>query len=396
MKVWKKFLALGLTAGLLLSSVSISAAAEEASMAAGSESEVGADADFSAEESEDTVDEKTVKEAVEEEGVPAFPEELSTEEITENSEEEDLGLEEEDSSDLEEEYALLGELIESNATEEELLGALTPNMINGEWKGIMQAGTWNISGSGEVTNYKVVNDNVTLNITGCNKSGSFNGIMTKKDWTGTYKIRISGNYNFSTGALSLEEKSVISKPSGWTYHCSGYTFEMEPDRMMMRADWHSDNDPIASRIKTNHLYKTDFTTGKNQKMKRLYSPSSGEHFYTSNDIEVYNLRKIGWKYEGIGWIAPNRGDMVYRMYNSVAGEHHYTRNFGELDSLSNAGWSFEGIGWFSDPSQRKPLYREYNPNAYANNHNYTTSKKEHNWLISLGWKNEGIAWYGLK
>ena len=136
-----------------------------------------------------------------------------------------------------------------------------------------------------------------------------------------------------------------------------------------------------------------------QSMYRLYNPNSGEHFYTSDVSEKNHLVSLGWRYEGIGWIAPKTSDYpVYRLYNAYGGEHHYTMDKAEKNYLVNLGWNDEGIGWYSaDPkdSSNIPLLREYNPNAFANNHNYTTDKGEHKWLISLGWKDEGKAWYAL-
>ncbi|MGM0340177.1 MucBP domain-containing protein [Enterococcus sp. AZ007] len=131
-------------------------------------------------------------------------------------------------------------------------------------------------------------------------------------------------------------------------------------------------------------------------MYRLYNPNSGEHFYTANKGERDNVKRAGWKDEGIGWYAPTSGDPVYRLYNPNAGDHHYTPHKNERDHLLKVGWKNEGIGWYSDKSKTIPLYRAYNPNAKAGSHNYTVNKSEQNNLIRVGWKNEGIAWYGAK
>ncbi|MDO4650766.1 MAG: hypothetical protein Q4B26_19180 [Eubacteriales bacterium] len=134
-----------------------------------------------------------------------------------------------------------------------------------------------------------------------------------------------------------------------------------------------------------------------QNMYRLYNPNSGEHFYTASAGERDHLDKLGWNYEGIGWVAPvSSKSPVYRMYNPNAGDHHYTISSGEKDFLVKAGWNYEGIGWYSDTRKRVPLYRAYNPNAAAGSHNYTTSKGEQNTLVKAGWKEEGISWYAVK
>ena len=132
-------------------------------------------------------------------------------------------------------------------------------------------------------------------------------------------------------------------------------------------------------------------------MHRLYNPNSGEHFYTANTAEKDYLVKLGWKYEGEGWKAPEKSNApVYRLYNPNAGDHHYTLDEKEKEALIKLGWNYEGIGWYSDENKAVPLYREYNPNAKAGSHNYTPNKNEHDHLTSIGWKDEGIAWYGLK
>lgn len=132
-------------------------------------------------------------------------------------------------------------------------------------------------------------------------------------------------------------------------------------------------------------------------MYRLYNPNSGEHFYTADGNERNSLVRVGWKYEGVGWVAPVRSNTpVYRLYNPNAGDHHYTTSGGERDSLVRVGWKYEGIGWYSSDSVRAyPLLRQYNPNARAGAHNFTLNGNEQNMLVRAGWKAEGIAWYGI-
>ena len=66
--------------------------------------------------------------------------------------------------------------------------------------------------------------------------------------------------------------------------------------------------------------------------------------------------------------------------------------------LVRAGWKYEGIGWYSAAASvtgRKPLYRQYNPNARAGAHNYTLSRAENDHLVRVGWRAEGLAWYAV-
>ncbi|GFH41000.1 hypothetical protein [Pseudolactococcus insecticola] len=135
-------------------------------------------------------------------------------------------------------------------------------------------------------------------------------------------------------------------------------------------------------------------------MYRVYNPNSGEHFYTASTAERDGLVKAGWKYEGLGWIAPEKSHVpVYRMYNKNAGDHHYTMNAAEKDSLVKAGWRYEGIGWYSSEysadAKQSAVYRAYNPNAKAGSHNYTLNPAEQASLVKAGWKNENVAWYAV-
>lgn len=72
------------------------------------------------------------------------------------------------------------------------------------------------------------------------------------------------------------------------------------------------------------------------------------------------------------------GKEMYRLYNVNTGEHFYTSNESERDDLKKAGWRYEGVGWYSDPAEKYPVYREYNPNARAGAHNFTTCLTEYN------------------
>ena len=133
-----------------------------------------------------------------------------------------------------------------------------------------------------------------------------------------------------------------------------------------------------------------------QEMYRLYNPYSGEHFYTASTGERDHLKSVGWRYEGVGWIAPKSSSTpVYRLYNRYAGDHHYTTSASERNMLVSVGWTYEGIGWYSSDARTTPVYRQYNPYARTGTHNYTTSKGENDYLASIGWRAEGIGWYGI-
>ena len=133
-------------------------------------------------------------------------------------------------------------------------------------------------------------------------------------------------------------------------------------------------------------------------MYRLYNALNKEHFYTASTHEKDVLVTRGWKYEGVGWYAPEKSNTpVYRLYNPFVRDHHYTTDANEKNVLSSKyGWIYEGIGWYSDDSKGVPLYRRYCPILKSGSHHYTTALNEAKHLVSVGWKDEGIAWYGLK
>lgn len=145
-------------------------------------------------------------------------------------------------------------------------------------------------------------------------------------------------------------------------------------------------------IETYNLTRYDTATVSTSPMYRLYNKNTGEHLYTLNAGEKDYLPKVGWKYEGIAWQAPNSGQPVYRMYNPYSGDHHYTMAQSEINFLKPFGWRYEGLSFYSGGS--KPIYRLFNPNEQTGTHHYTLSTSERDFLTPLGWKYEGIGFYG--
>ncbi len=149
-------------------------------------------------------------------------------------------------------------------------------------------------------------------------------------------------------------------------------------------------------------------------MLRLYNPNSGEHFYTSKYGEKDLLVEAGWRFEGIGFYAPDDSvalsnlKAIYRLYNGT--DHHYA-TAGEAELLAEYGWTNEGLAFYSDetvdPTRRDQaflwgdtdnqvaMYRLYNPNATVGQHHYTSSRGERDLLQSAGWTLEGVGFYGI-
>lgn len=117
---------------------------------------------------------------------------------------------------------------------------------------------------------------------------------------------------------------------------------------------------------------------------RLYNPNNGDHLLTLSNKEANNCQNAGWKYEGIAWVTPAKGDEVYRLVNPNNGYHHFALK-SERDALVKAGWRSEGHAFYSG-GEGKSIYRMYNPNS--GEHVLTTSSKEHDDLTKAGWKCE--------
>lgn len=133
---------------------------------------------------------------------------------------------------------------------------------------------------------------------------------------------------------------------------------------------------------------------------RMYNPASKVHHYTTDANERDVLKtKHGWRYENVGWIAPNTGTPVYRLYDPKSGEHLYTADANEKKVLTSKqrGWRYEGVAWYSDTGKQASmkvsrLYLKGLPAAAS--HHYTMDANETAVLSSQrGWRNEGAAWY---
>ncbi|RDG21616.1 NlpC/P60 family protein [Lactococcus cremoris] len=133
-----------------------------------------------------------------------------------------------------------------------------------------------------------------------------------------------------------------------------------------------------------------------QYIHRLYNMNEGQHHYTGALFEEQSLKKVGWSYEGVGWVAPTTGSNVYRVYNPNSGEHLYTSSAFEKDSIVKAGWKYEGVSWHS--GGKLPVYRLFNPKATGKqeSHHYTLNTYERDNLVRSGWKSDGVAWNALR
>ncbi|AGV72852.1 hypothetical protein [Lactococcus cremoris] len=139
-------------------------------------------------------------------------------------------------------------------------------------------------------------------------------------------------------------------------------------------------------------------------INRVYNPNTGEHVYTNSIFEESRLTDLGWSDEGNAFFVPefevgkdnsNQGPLVSRLYNPNAGDHFYTSNQYEISELVKKGWKRDQI-IFPTAKVGVPVYRLYNPNATVGAHFYTTSSFERDNLVNHGWKYEGVAFNSLR
>ena len=86
---------------------------------------------------------------------------------------------------------------------------------------------------------------------------------------------------------------------------------------------------------------------------------------------------------------------MYRLYSPHSGERFYTASAEECDQVAAAGWSYEGVGWVVPVSEGELVWRQYNSYATTGAHNFTKSEDDYLGLCAIGWRGEGIAWYGI-
>ena len=94
-------------------------------------------------------------------------------------------------------------------------------------------------------------------------------------------------------------------------------------------------------------------TNAGEPVYRMFNPNSGDHHYTMSKKERDDLVALGWQYEGVAWNSyaddiSYYGVAHHRLYNPNAdvGSHHYTASIVEVTDLIKAGWNYEGIAYY--------------------------------------------------
>ncbi|HEY4384976.1 MAG TPA: hypothetical protein VGN34_10930 [Ktedonobacteraceae bacterium] len=137
---------------------------------------------------------------------------------------------------------------------------------------------------------------------------------------------------------------------------------------------------------------------------RLYRPSTGVHFYTTDRNEADNaVRRFGYNDEGSACYVITSSFYgtvpLYRLYNPRTNDHFYTVDAREANrAVFRFGYHREGIACYVLPDNRSvafsiPFYRLFN--RTNGDHFYTTSTSERDSAVSGGYTDEGIACYVL-
>lgn len=144
-----------------------------------------------------------------------------------------------------------------------------------------------------------------------------------------------------------------------------------------------------------------YAAGAKVSLYRLSHPN-GWHLLTASQDEHDFLLTAGWTSRGpAGYVAlspansgaPDRAPL-FRLYSPFSGDHFYTTDAFERDQVVQSGYyTDEGVAGYvftADAPGRKPLYRAYNPDT--GQHVFTDDAAEYD-ALGGQWSREGIAAY---
>lgn len=127
-------------------------------------------------------------------------------------------------------------------------------------------------------------------------------------------------------------------------------------------------------------------------LHRLYSPRSGEHYYTTKEVEVDKaVGKFGYKYENLAaHILPEQAHGSVPLYRVRKGQKHIYTTDGDAAAQA-VGQNV--VGYVHDAQQigTSPFFRLCSPTS--EDRQFTTSVDERQSLVEVGWVDEGIACY---
>lgn len=131
---------------------------------------------------------------------------------------------------------------------------------------------------------------------------------------------------------------------------------------------------------------------------RLYNPSSGDHFNTTDIGEVNSAGAAGYRFEGVSaYVARDQlpgTTPFFRLYNGQKGDHFNTTDPNEVASAATVGWHSEGVGAFVASEQLPdtvPFFRLFN--GSNGDHFATTDSNESATAQANGYVSEGVSAY---
>ena len=153
-----------------------------------------------------------------------------------------------------------------------------------------------------------------------------------------------------------------------------------------RPQWAGEEEPM-------NIPNLQFEDG--QAVYRLYNAGRGVHMFTASHDEAQGLANAGWEYEGLAWVAPDKGKGVFRF---VKGDtHSFTITENGKQMFVAHGYAEEGqafLGYDEATIPCIPVYSIYNPNG--DDFVYTVSSTEYDTLSTAGWRGYGIAFYAVR
>ncbi len=142
-------------------------------------------------------------------------------------------------------------------------------------------------------------------------------------------------------------------------------------------------------------------------MYRIFYPPGNVHHFTHRRQEYRELVNLGWidetfnSYSGSFEVGdqfdppPSGSAMLHRLYNPSGGQHYMTTNTAEKNALVGYGWQYEGSeGWLypsSGVAGTKEVFMLYRP--YNGDRIWTVDVQHRNGLVSQGWEaHASLGW----
>lgn len=129
---------------------------------------------------------------------------------------------------------------------------------------------------------------------------------------------------------------------------------------------------------------------ESQPVHSIYNPNTGEHLLSMDQNEVHDLRKMGWRNEGIIFgNSVKNGVPVYRFYQKSTGLHRYTSKAQEIAELKASGWQQDNTIFYASSLNGQEVYQIQHPTNKRIA--LTPDPVERATLLQLGWIDLGVA-----